>query len=174
MADDVHLELLRTAHAEGKIYRKEAVDFFKLMKAEGRMQTDTWGMYIHNSNAVYSSTTTVYLHLLRVCITMTLQHYWFNTSISACMLYVLTGIAQGGCAGICVVVTVLIMHLTAAYETYSHVCILLCMSMTGVTLHHEEKFAEFAESKYNKAADWLDQVKVILRTCNTISMQLHS
>jgi hypothetical protein len=45
MADDVHLELLRTAHAEGKMYRKEAVDFFKKMKAEGRMQTDTWGMY---------------------------------------------------------------------------------------------------------------------------------
>jgi hypothetical protein len=44
MADDVHLELLRTAHAEGKMYRKEAVDFFKKMKAEGRMQTDTWGM----------------------------------------------------------------------------------------------------------------------------------
>jgi sulfite reductase alpha subunit-like flavoprotein len=44
MADDVHLELLRIAHAEGKMYRKEAVDFFKKMKAEGRMQTDTWGM----------------------------------------------------------------------------------------------------------------------------------
>jgi hypothetical protein len=33
--------------------------------------------------------------------------------------------------------------------------------MTGVTLHHDEKFAEFAESKYNQAQTWLKDVQVV-------------
>jgi hypothetical protein len=64
MADDVHLELLRTAHAEGKMYRKEAVDFFKKMKAEGRMQTDTWGML--PLTIIYTYTTYMY-HVNMMC-----------------------------------------------------------------------------------------------------------
>ncbi|KAG5192610.1 nitric oxide synthase [Tribonema minus] len=50
MADDVHLELLRTVHAVGRLARKEAVDFFNKMKAEGRMQSDTWGVTLHHED----------------------------------------------------------------------------------------------------------------------------
>ena len=47
------------------------------------------------------------------------------------------------------------MYALLCYATESHT--------TGVTLHHDEKFAEFAEfaeSKYNQAAVWLDGLQV--------------
>jgi hypothetical protein len=61
--------------------------------------------------------------------------------------------------------TAIFYHRQVSGRAYLTLCLVmfamhLNYTIIGVTLHHDEKFAEFAESKYNQAQTWLKDVQV--------------